>query len=233
MIAWITGAGRGIGKAIALRLAKDGYRVAATGRDLIAQQAVAHAIISGGGSAAAVHCDVADAASVASAYETIRAEFGEVDLLVNNAGATVFKSFLSTGSDEFDLLLSTNLRGPFLCTQAVLPVMMERGAGTIVMINSMTSKQVFRDSSIYAATKAGLKAMTDCLRLEVRGSGVRVISIYPGATDTEIWPARVREKHGNRMMTAADVAEQVHHAVSMPAHMLVEDIVVQPIGGPL
>ena len=233
MVAWVTGAGRGIGKAIALRLAEAGYRVAPTGRDTDALRAVADEITARGGTAHPVACDVADERSVAAAADAIAGALGPVNVLVNNAGSTVFKSFVTTSIADFDRLLAANLRGPFMCVHAVLPSMMERGEGSIVMINSMAATQVFRDSSAYAATKAGLKSMTDCLRLEVRGSGIRVISVYPGATETDIWPAPVREKHGHRMMSAEDVAEQVRHALAMPRHMLVEDIVIQPIGGPL
>ena len=233
MIAWITGAGKGIGRAIALRLASAGYTVMTSGRDPGPLRMVADHIVASGGQAAPVLCDVTDESSVQAAHAFIAESHGPVDVLVNNAGATVFKSVLATTIEDFDLVTSANLRGPFLCTRAVLPSMLERKHGAIVMINSMAALQVFRDSSVYAATKAGLKALTDCLRLETRSEAVRVIGVYPGATDTDIWPEAIRKKYSAAMMTPADVAEQVHHALSMPSHMLVEDIVVQPIGGPL
>jgi 3-oxoacyl-[acyl-carrier protein] reductase len=154
-----------------------------------------------------------------------------VNVLVNNAGTTVFRSFMESEVQDFDALLATNLRGPFLTSKAVLPAMVERGSGTIVMINSMAALQVFPNSSLYAATKGGLKMLTDCIRGEVRASGVRVVSIFPGATNTPIWPDKVREKHGSRMMTPEDVAHAVLTACSAPDQVLFEDIVMQPIGG--
>jgi NAD(P)-dependent dehydrogenase (short-subunit alcohol dehydrogenase family) len=231
MIAWITGAGSGIGRAIALRLSAAGFTVAASGRGREALDALCRE--SRGGTILPVACDVSSPDAVRDAHEHIRTEAGPVDVLVNNAGTTVFLPFLKTTVERFDELTATNLRGTFLCAQAVLPSMLERRAGTIVMINSMASREVFRDSSAYAATKAGLKAMTDCLRLEHRRDGIRVIGVYPGATDTAIWPERAREKYRAAMMPPDDVAEAVAMAVLLPQRSMVEDLYIQPIGGPL
>jgi len=230
---WITGAGRGIGEACARIFAGRGYAVAAAGRDMEALERLAEEENKNGGVVHPLRMDVTDKASVDSASAEITERFGGVDVLINNAGATIFKSFCSSTPEEFDKLLNVNLRGPFLCTQSVLPGMIERKAGVVVMVSSVAARDVFRDSSLYAATKAGLKAMADCLRMEVRGGGVRVLTVFPGATATDIWPPRVREKHAHRMMRAGDVAESIFHAVTMPPHVMVEELYLQPIGGPL
>lgn len=227
---WVTGGGTGIGKALGTAFAREGARVVLSGRAAARIDAVAAEI---GMGVRAIPCDVSDAGEVTAVTGRIAESCGPVDILVNNAGVTVFKPFLSTTPEEFDALTSVNLRGPFLCSQAVLPSMIERGGGTIVMINSMAALQVFPNSSVYAATKGGLKWMSDCLRLEVRKSGVRVLNVHPGATDTPIWPGSVREKHGERMMQPADVAETIVRACMAPASVMVEDLVIQPIGGPL
>jgi NADP-dependent 3-hydroxy acid dehydrogenase YdfG len=180
-----------------------------------------------------IMCDVRDEHSVASAWDGIMTKVGRIDVLVNNAGVTAFTPFVKSTIEDFDAIHSTNLRGAFLCTQKVLPGMIERGEGTIVMINSVASRDVFQNSSVYAAAKAGLKAMTDGLRLEVRGLGVRVISVYPGATNTPIWNDKVREKHSEKMMTPENIADVVLSAVRLPKSVLVEDLYVQPIGGAL
>jgi NAD(P)-dependent dehydrogenase (short-subunit alcohol dehydrogenase family) len=229
-IAWITGAGRGIGREIALRFARHGMRVAASARsdgDLDALRREA------GDAVLPVACDVTSEASVDAALRRIRAELGEVALLVNNAGTTVFASFLDTDPDTFDRLTAVNLRGAYLCTRAVLPAMRAAGGGSVVMINSVASRDVLPNSAVYAATKAGLKAMTDCLRLEYRREGLRFISVYPGATNTGIWPERVRAKYAGAMMTPADVADAVLQAVLLPPHATVEDLYLQPVRGPL
>lgn len=233
MTAWVTGAGRGIGREIALRFARHGMRVAASARSADALEALGRLAAESGCSILPVPCDVTTESAVTAAHVRIAAELGPVGVLVNNAGTTVFASFLDTAPDTFDRLVATNLRGPYLCTRTVLPGMRAAGGGSIVMINSVASRDVLRNSAVYAATKAGLKAMTDCLRLEYRKEGIRLISVYPGATNTDIWPQRVREKYASAMMTPADVADTVLQAVLLPPHATVEDVYIQPVGGPL
>ncbi|MFA6234188.1 MAG: SDR family oxidoreductase [Bacteroidota bacterium] len=227
---WITGGGTGIGKAIAAAFVFEGAQVILSGRGAKRIGEVATEL---GKSARAIACDVSDNNEVAAVTARITELCGPIDILINNAGVTVFKPFLSTSVEEFDELTSVNLRGPFLTSQAVLPSMIERGGGTIVMINSMAARQVFPNSSVYAATKGGLKWMADCLRLEVRQSGVRVINVHPGATNTPIWPDVVRDKHSERMMRPEDVAATILSACKAPPSVMIEEIVLQPIGGAL
>jgi NADP-dependent 3-hydroxy acid dehydrogenase YdfG len=230
-IAWVTGASSGIGLATAKAFLDAGAVVVATSRS---QERLQRAFDGVSEPRLCLHvCDVASASDVAATHERILREIGPVDILVNNAGLTVFRPFLSSSLEDFDRLHAVNLRGPFLCTQAVLPGMVERGRGAIVMIASVAARQVFSDSAVYSATKAGLKAMADCLRLEVRKAGVRVTTVFPGATQTDIWPARVLEKHGDKMMRSEDVATAIVHACASPDSVVYEDIVMQPVGGPL
>jgi NADP-dependent 3-hydroxy acid dehydrogenase YdfG len=236
-VVWITGASSGIGRALAGRFLATGAAVAISARDTERLEASAGQLRAEHPGAEArllaVRCDVSHEDQVLAAAAVITADFGRVDVLVNNAGTSVFKPFMQSSAADFDALCSVNLRGPFLCTQAVLPGMVERGAGIVVMINSITARQVFADSSVYSATKAGLRALADCLRHEVRRQGVRVISVYPGATSTAIWPARVREKYEEKMLRPEDVAEAIVQACAAPAAVHIEDLVLQPIGGPL
>lgn len=227
---WITGGGTGIGKAIAGGFVREGAQVVLSGR---AAKRIDDAAAELGNGVRAIPCDVSDKNEVAAVIARITELCGPIDILVNNAGVTVFKPFLETSVEEFDELTAVNLRGPFLTTKAVLPSMIERGGGTVVMINSMAARQVFPNSSVYAATKGGLKWLADCLRLEVRGSGVRVINVHPGATNTPIWPDVVRSKHGERMMHPEDVAAAILSACRVPQSVMIEEIVMQPIGGAL
>lgn len=227
---WITGGGTGIGKALASGFAREGAEVVISGRSAKRIDAVAAEL---GLGVRAIPCDVSDANEVAAVTERIAGLCGPIDILVNNAGVSVFKTFLDTSIEEFDALTSVNLRGPFLCARAVLPDMIARGGGQIVMINSMATKSVFPNSSAYAASKGGLKWLSDCLRFEVRKSGVRVLSVHPGATDTDIWPDPVRKRHAERMLHPDHVAEAVISACKAPAAVMMEEIVIQPIGGPL
>ncbi len=227
---WITGGGTGIGKAIAEVFVREGAQVVLSGRGAKNIDTAAAEL---GNGVRAIPCDVSDKNEVAAVTARIAELCGPIDILVNNAGVTVFKPFLSTSVEEFDELTAVNLRGPFLASQAVLPSMIKRGGGTLVMINSMAARQVFPNSSVYAATKGGLKWLADCIRLEVRQSGVRVVNVYPGATNTPIWPDVVREKHAERMMHPEDIAEAILSACKAPTSVMIEEIVMQPIGGAL
>ncbi len=228
---WITGASTGIGQALCVAFAREGARVIASARNPQLLSTTVAAITEG--EVHALPCDVSSATEVGAAHQRILEQFGPVHALINNAGTTVFRSFMDTSVEDFDRLTATNLRGSFLTTKAVLPGMVERGDGTIVMVSSMAAVHAFPDSSVYSAGKAGLKAMADCLRLEVRKSGVRVITVYPGATNTPIWPERVREKHGVKMMSPDDVAASILHACTAPLGVMIEEIRMQPIGGGL
>ncbi len=232
-VAWITGAGSGIGKAIAQRFAQEGHTVAASGRSAEKLDTLAAEFAALGFGVIPVVCDVGDEHSVSAAWNEIILRAGRVDVLVNNAGVTTFTPFIKSTLSDFDAILSTNLRGVFLCTQKALPGMIDRGNGTIVMINSMAAREVFQNSSVYSAAKAGLKAMTDCLRLEVRNAGVRVISVYPGATNTPIWHEKIRTKYSEKMIAPSVIADVVFHACQLPQSVLVEDVYLQPIGGAL
>ncbi len=232
-IAWVTGASRGIGRAIARALAAQGYGVVASSRDVQACAPLVEEARALGWTMHAVACDVRSEASVREAHAWITAHVGVVSVLVNNAGVTRFTSFETSALADFDELIAVNLRGPFICTKAVLPAMKQQRSGAIVMINSMAAREVFRDSAMYSATKAGLKLMTDCLRLEVRSSGIRVLGVYPGATHTDIWPERVREKRGSAMMPPDRIGDAVASLLVVPEDTMIEDVFMQPIGGPL
>lgn len=229
-VVWITGGRSGIGKAIAEAFAELNVHVILSSRDADALRAVADTMPK---NVHALPCDVTDAAQVRAAVLRIAQDFGRVDVLINNAGSTVFKSFTDTSLEEFDQLHATNLRGPFLCSKEVLPGMLEQAEGYIVMINSMAALNVFQNSSVYSATKSGLKMLADCLRSEVRGRGIRVISVFPGATNTPIWPEQVRTKHAGSMMTPEDVARAVVETCTTSSRVLIEEIRLQPVGGAL
>jgi NADP-dependent 3-hydroxy acid dehydrogenase YdfG len=232
-IAWVTGAGSGIGKGTALALAAENYTVIASSRGMEALDSLSKEASMLPGSVVAMPCDVTLDDQVAATHTNIVAEYGPVDVLVNSAGSSVFHSFMKSDVNDFDRLYQTNLRGSFICSQAVLPSMIERNAGVVVMINSMAAKEVFANSSIYSATKAGLRSLADGMRLELREKNIKIVSVYPGATATAIWPDGVVEKHAARMMKPEEVGKTIVHTIALPPEMVVEDIYLQPTGGPL
>jgi 3-oxoacyl-[acyl-carrier protein] reductase len=232
-LVWVTGASRGIGAAIAHAFAAIGVHVIVSGRGVEALAAVAARIRTEGGSATVAAMDVTSAKSVQAASKKIQAKFGPVNVLVNNAGVTSFKKFAQTTLGEFDEILDTNLRGYFLCTQAVLPSMLAAKKGYVINIHSVSAETIFQNSSVYSASKAGSLAMMRCLRAEVRKQGVRVIDVLPGAVETTMWSQGNRDKFGERMMQPDDIADVVVSLYCQPERITTDEIIVRPIEGDL
>ena len=221
----VTGASRGIGLAIAQALGDAGCRVAlaARFRELKIQRKF-------GGFAQS--CDVRDERSVSAFFAAVKRRFGRVDLLVNNAGIagpSRHVSQLSTG--DWSEVIETNLTGMFLATRAALPLM-KRGS-SIVNNLSVSAKQVFPGMAAYNAAKHGAAGFTNTLREELRERGIRVIGLYPGATDTAIWEQFWPGAPRRRMMSPQTIARAVVFAVSLPPEATVEELVIAPTGGSL
>ena len=232
-LVWITGASRGIGAAIGTAFASEGARVILTGRNGAALRRIAAKINRDGGKASVIVCDVRSSQSVFRAQSLIRRTWGDIDLLVNNAAITYFKSFARTTTKEFDGLMATNLRGVFLCIKSVLPRMLKLKRGTIINIVSVSATTTFPDSSVYSASKAGVLALSRGLRMEVRKKGIRVVDILPGAVETKMWDRTSRAKYGKRMMRPSDVAQVAVAAFKLPENVLTEEITVRPLEGDL
>jgi len=185
----VTGASRGIGAAIAAALAGRGARVTLVGRGREALARLQQSL-PGGPHGVAV-ADVADPARVTAAFEEARSLHGPVSLLVNNAGAAASAPFGRTSLDLWQRMLSVNLTGTFLCTQAVLPDMLAAGWGRIVNIASTAGLKGYAYVSAYAAAKHGVIGMTRSLALEVAARGITVNAVCPGYTDTDLLRASV------------------------------------------
>jgi NAD(P)-dependent dehydrogenase (short-subunit alcohol dehydrogenase family) len=180
-VAIVTGAGRGIGRAIALRFAAEGAAVGVTARSAGEIETVAAAIASAGGRALAIAANVAREADCERIVRSTREKLGPATILVNNAG--IFgpvKPAEEITAAEWDEALAINLRGPFLLARLVLPEMYARGAGVILNISSVAAKMAFTWEAPYAASKAGLLGLTRCLAAEGARKGVRVNALCPG-----------------------------------------------------
>jgi NAD(P)-dependent dehydrogenase (short-subunit alcohol dehydrogenase family) len=182
-VAIVTGGSRGIGYAIARRLAQHGARVAVTGRDL-ARLRTAVAEIGPANQVMALPGDVSDPAVVAEGLAKVEASFGGLDILVNNAGIGVFRPVEQMSDAKWQSLIATNLTGPFNWCRAVIPVLRRRKGGTIVNISSLASRIPFAGAAAYAATKAALNAFSEALLEELRYDDIRVALVLPGSVNT-------------------------------------------------
>lgn len=182
----VTGAGSGIGRAIALRLAADGYGVLVNDLSLDRAQAVADEIGGAGGSATAAAGDVSRPEDVVAIHATAVARHGEVDLLVNNAGIVHQASFENLALEDFDRMFAVHVRGTFLMTKTVLPSMLERGEGGIINVASQLGQIGGIELVHYSGAKAAIIGMTKALAREVSSRGVRVNAVAPGPINTPL-----------------------------------------------
>lgn len=185
----VTGARRGIGRGIALALAREGAAVTVSDINAGECQAVVDQIRVSGGRALAVKCDVTHTAEVEAMVRQTADHFGEVDILVNNAGIITFKPFLELTDEEWDSTLNVNLKGQFLCARAAARYMAMRKWGRIINIGSISSGGVgiaYPLVAHYTASKGGVAALTVALALELTPLGINVNAICPGAVDTEM-----------------------------------------------
>lgn len=195
--ALITGAGSGIGKAIALRFAAEGCRVAAGDVDKEAAAQTVEQINALGHQAVAVHMDVADELSVAGGVRAALTELGHIDILANVAGIWIGGTVTETAVSDWDRVIGVNLRGPFLCSRAVLPGMIERRDGVILNVASITAFRVTRRSGAYNPSKAGLVALTKVMALDYAPYKIRVTAICPGGiAGTQMEAVTVQYRRG-------------------------------------
>ena len=216
-VAVVTGGSRGIGAAIAKRLATDGASVAVTySKGADAATSVVKAIERAGGRAIALQAEAADADAVKAAVEKTVATFGRLDILVNNAGTAIPKTFEETTLEEMDRVLDVNVRGVFIATQAALKHM--KSGGRIITIGSAVGERVLTPGLVpYSATKGAVKIFTQALSREVGSRGITVNNVQPGPIDTELNPATGDWAVPQKAATALDRYGNVNDIAAMVA----------------
>jgi NADP-dependent 3-hydroxy acid dehydrogenase YdfG len=229
-IVWVTGAGSGIGRAIASGFAAAGARVALTGRRVDALAQTASQI---GPAAIVAPADVTHADQVAQAYETIKKAWGAVEVLVNNAGSNSSKRHLrQLAVAEMSSLLDVNLKAAFLCSLAVLPAMRASKTGTLIHIGSMAATMVFPTAGAsYAAAKAGVRLLSAHINAEEGIHGIRSICINPGEVATEIMAARPHPPTSAEqalMLQPEDIATAALFAAGLPSRATVAEMTIVP-----
>ncbi|MFM7364549.1 MAG: SDR family oxidoreductase [Cuspidothrix sp.] len=226
--ALITGASSGIGKVTALAFAKAGIDVALVGRSQHNLEFVSKAAHEFGVEAQAFCVDLAEVAEVKAKIQAIAQEFGDINILVNNAGIGYTGNLIDTSLEDWQQVINVNLTSVFQCMMGILPGMRQQGQGTIINIASIAAKQAFSGWGAYCVSKAGLLSLSQSLAQEERANGIRVIAICPGSVNTEIWDTPTVKANFDRsqMLTPEIVAETILHTVLLPQQAVIEELTI-------
>jgi 3-oxoacyl-[acyl-carrier protein] reductase len=223
----VTGGTRGIGRAIAERLLSEGARVAICGRS---REPVDRAVaqMKPRGRIFGHPADVTQIAQVRGFFEAVDAEFGGLDILINNAGEGVFRKTADMTPEEWHRNIDLNLSGPFYCSREALARFAKRGGGFIVNISSLAGKNPFSGGAGYNASKFGLNGFTEAMMLDHRYDGLRVCSIMPGSVATEFGGEQHQSGNTGWMIAPEDVAEVVALVLRTPARTMISRVEMRP-----
>jgi 3-oxoacyl-[acyl-carrier protein] reductase len=213
----VTGASRGIGRAIALAFARQGCRLVLAARDEAQLRQVAAEVAALGCEGLVVPTDVTDQAQIEHLVAEAIAAFGTIDILVNNAGVLILKPVIETSVEDWDRTLDTNLKAVFLAAKAVLPHMIACHSGQIITVASIAGKRSGRLHGAYSAAKFGVLGFTEALASEVKAHGIRVNAINPGMVDTDLFGDQFREDR-SKWSQPEDIADAVLLVASDLAH---------------
>jgi 3-oxoacyl-[acyl-carrier protein] reductase len=230
-VAIVTGAGRGIGAAIARSLAELGATVVICGRTRASLESTAKAIVEAGGKAEAIPCDVTSFESVEALAKRVEDSFGRTDVLVNNAGVGGFGGPLhQLPAEAWEQILNTNLRGVYYVIRAFAPMMIRARYGHIINISSIAGKNALPNGAAYAASKWGLNGLSYSVAEELRSYDIRVSVVCPGSTNTELSPHAGKDV--TKMLQPEDVAHAVEMLVTQNPRSFVSEIILRPTQKP-
>ncbi len=235
-VALVTGASSGIGEATAVALSEAGASVALGARRTDRLEAIAERL---DGRCLVKQVDVADEGQAHSFVQESHAELGGLDILVNNAGVMLLGSVAEGSTDDWRRMINVNLLGLLYCTHAALPLVERGGGGDIVNVSSVAGRYANAGAAVYNMTKFGVHAFSEALRQEALHGGIRVTTVAPGFVETELQGhnnpmvrqavERSREQIGE-VLRPTDIADAILHAVTRPAHVCVNEVVVRPTG---
>ncbi len=230
-VAVVTGAGRGIGAAIASRLAALGSTAVLCGRTQSTLDATARSILDAGGKVEVIPCDVTVLHQLEYTAARVDTTYGRLDILVNNAGVARFTEPLhNLLPEDWDRILNTNLRGVYFAIRAFAPLMIRAYGGHIINISSLAGKNPLRDGAAYAASKWGLNGLTYSVAEELRGHNIRVSVVCPGSVETELGPHTGKDP--GKMLQPDDVAHAVAALVTQAPRSFMSEILLRPTQKP-
>ncbi len=227
-LAIVTGGNKGIGKAIALRFANEGYDVMIFGRDVDTLKNTQAEILNSGVGCEIFAGDAADEKFVSNSVSGIIKKYGKVDHLVNNAGIGIFKKLVDSNLQDFKKQVDVNLFGVYNFTKAVAGKMIEQKSGSIINISSLAGKNSFVNGTMYSATKHAVLGFTRSLMLELREHNIRVAAICPGSVATEFFGGPGRHPNYDKILKPEDVAESLMAILKLPVSALISEIDLRP-----
>ncbi len=235
----ITGAGKGIGKAVAIDFAKASKRepdfephLILVSRTLGDLETVATQCRSCGATAEVFQADIANMSQIDQLVSGTLERHGAIDCLINNAGVGRFKPFTEVTEEDYEYTMATNLKGTFFLTQKVFPVMEKKRSGHIFFITSIAAETAFKSSSLYSMSKFGQKGFLEAIRLYAKSCNVRITNVMPGAVHTPMW-GEVPDEMKAVMMIPEDISSPLVNAYLLPQRTSVEELVLRPVSGDL
>ena len=231
-VAIITGASTGIGKHISVELSKKEYIVILISRSKDKLKSVKKIIDKNGHDCIIIESDISKESSVDEIFKKIKS-FNNIDILINNAGLGIFNRIENISNSDWDVQINTNLKGSFMMTRNIIPMMKKNKNGKIVFINSVAGLKPYPYSSAYVASKFGLRGFASSIREELRKDNIKVISVHPGAIDTPFW----NEIEGNfpreKMLSSIDISKSIVNSILSRNNLVNEEIVIRSIAGDL
>lgn len=227
-IAIVTGASKGIGKAIATSLTDVGVKVVLAARTQNTVEQTADGLRKSGADATAIPTDVTDADAVQNLIQRTLNTYQSIDILINNAGNGIFGPVAEFDPNDWDSVINSNLKGVYLCAKYTLPHLLAQGSGQIINVLSIAAKVAFPASSAYCAAKAGALALTKVLAAEVRDQNIRVTAVLPGSVETPFWEDIPQHPDFDKMLKPEHVAHTVLSVCQQPIGMVTEEVVVMP-----
>ncbi|MCF8242131.1 MAG: SDR family NAD(P)-dependent oxidoreductase [Melioribacteraceae bacterium] len=224
----ITGASRGIGRAIAINLAKQNHKLALFGRDKEALEKTASECINYTNDILIYFGEVSDVNFVNNSIQEVIEKFSYIDNLINNAGIAIFKKFTDSTLEDFKRQVDANVYGVYNFTRAAADVMISRRQGTIINISSLSGKNGFDLGTMYSATKHAVMGFTKSLMLELREYNIRVAAVCPGSVATEMLLDTPLEKSSDKILTPGSVAEVVSSIINLPQGATISEVEIRP-----